>query len=167
MADEILNRVANSKLKVIDLEDLYLEGSRVLLDVKEWLYEGLVLREKEFRAYVKSHDWSQYENKYIAVICSSDAIIPAWAYMLVALELQPYAKYTVLGSLRDLEIALYQNSINEFDISPYKDRPVIIKGCTKKQIPEAAYIMISNKIKPIVKSIMFGEACSSVPLYKR
>lgn len=167
MADEIINRIANSKLAVIDLEDYYLEGDRVLLDIKDWLYEALVLREKEFRAYVKSHDWSKYHDKYIAIVCSSDAIVPAWAYMLIAIALQPYAKHTVLGNLKDLEIALYQEIVNNLEVSIYKDRPVIIKGCSKKQIPDAAYIMISNKVKPIARSIMFGEACSSVPLFKR
>ncbi len=167
MADDIINRVANSKLMVIDLEDYYPEGDRVLFDIKDWLYEEFVLREKEFRTYVKSHDWSQYKDQYVAIVCSSDAIIPAWAYMLIAIELQSFAKYTVLGGLNDLEIALYQNIINNLDISTYKDKPVIIKGCSKKQIPDAVYIIISNKIKTVAKSIMFGEACSSVPLFKR
>jgi len=167
MKDEIINRVANSKLMVIDLEDYYPEGTRVLFDIKEWLYEEFVLREKEFRAYVKVHDWSQYTGQYVAITCSSDAIVPAWAYMLIALELQSYAKYTVLGNLEDLEKAIYQEIINKLDISIYKDSPVIIKGCSKKQIPDAVYIMISNRIKTVSKSIMFGEACSSVPLYKR
>ena len=167
MADEIINRVANSKLMVIDLEDYYPEGKRVLFDIKPWLYEEFVLREKEFRAYVKGHDWSQYENQYIAITCSSEAIIPAWAYMLVAIALEPFAKHTVLGDLKDLEIALYQNIINNLELSAYQDKPVIIKGCSTKQIPDAVYIMISNKLKTIARSIMFGEACSSVPLYKR
>ncbi|MGJ5642744.1 DUF2480 family protein [Formosa sp. S-31] len=167
MADEIINRVANSKLKVLDLEDYYPSGTRVLLDIKDWLLEGLVLREKDFRETVKAHDWSQYQNAYLAVTCSSDAIVPPWAYMLITTEAEAFAKQIVLGNLEQLETAIYQDLISKLDLSEYKDAPVIIKGCSKKPVPESAYVMITRKIKPLAKSIMFGEACSSVPLYKR
>ncbi|MFB9051784.1 DUF2480 family protein [Formosa undariae] len=167
MAEDILNRVANSKLKVLDLEDYYPSGSRILFDIKDWLTEGLVLRELDFRAQVASHDWEQYQNTYVALTCSTDAIVPAWAYMLITLELEPYVEKVNLGSLKDLETSIYQDIINDLDVSEYKDAPVIIKGCSKKPVPESAYVMISNKIRPIARSIMFGEACSSVPLYKR
>ncbi|MHA7942680.1 DUF2480 family protein [Formosa sp. 3Alg 14/1] len=167
MAADIINRVANSKLKVLDLEDYYPSGSRILLDIKDWLAEGLVLRELDFRAHVASHNWEQYQNTYVALTCSTDAIVPAWAYMLITLELEPYAEKVNLGTLNELETSIYQDIINDLDVSEFKDAPVIIKGCSKKPVPESAYVMISNKIRPIARSIMFGEACSSVPLYKR
>lgn len=166
MADEIINRVASSKLKTIDLEDFYPDGKRILIDLKDWLYEGLVLREKDFRNALKSHDWSLYNNAYVAVNCSTDAIIPAWAFMLISVYLEPHAKIVVIGDLNDLETSLYQRIIHEMDVSEFKDLPVIIKGCANKPVPTAAYVMITNKLRPIAKSIMYGEACSSVPLYK-
>ncbi len=167
MAEEIINRVANSKLKVIDLEDYYPNGQRILFDIKDWLLEGLVLREKEFRAHVAEHDWSQYNNCYVALHCSTDAIVPDWAYMLISLELQNYSKLTVIGTLEDLESLIYSSIIAELDLGVYQDMPVIIKGCSNKPVPANALVLLSQKLKPIAKSIMFGEACSSVPLFKR
>lgn len=167
MADEIVNRVAQSKLKTFDLEELYPSGKRVVLDIKDWLYEGVILREKEFRAILENHDWERYKNAYVALTCSTEAIIPGWAYMLIATKLQPFAIKTIVGSLEDLETCLYQSIIDSLDISAYKDKSVIIKGCSNKPVPANAYIMLTNKLQPIVKSIMYGEACSSVPLYKK
>lgn len=167
MADEILNRVANSKLKVIDLEDYYPEGKRVLFDIKDWLLEGLVLREKDFRNYVSEHNWSQYQDSYIALYCSTDAIVPDWAYMLITIQLQDIAKFTVIGTLDQLESILYTSIISNLDVSIYQDMPVIIKGCSHKPVPANAFVFLSQRLKPIAKSIMFGEACSSVPLYKK
>lgn len=167
MEGEIINRVANSKLKVIDLEDYYPKGERILFDITDWLLEGLVLREKEFRAYVAEHNWSQYQDSYVALHCSTDAIVPDWAYMLISIELQAYAKLSVIGKLDDLESILYADIISNLDVSEFKDLPVIIKGCSNKPVPPNALILLSQKIKPIAKSIMFGEACSSVPLYKK
>lgn len=167
MAEEIINRVANSKLKVIDLEDYYPNGKRILFDIKDWLLEGFVLREKEFRAHVAEHDWSQYNNCYVALHCSTDAIVPDWAYMLISLELQNYSKLTVIGTLEDLESLIYSSIIAELDLGVYQDMPVIIKGCSNKPVPANALVLLSQKLKPIAKSIMFGEACSSVPLFKR
>jgi hypothetical protein len=167
MAEEIVNRVANSKLKVIDLEDYYPEGKRVAFDIKDWLLEGLVLREKEFRQYVSEHNWSQYQDSYVALYCSTDAIVPDWAYMLISVQLEDISKLTVIGSLEHLESILYTSIISEMDISMYQDMPVIIKGCSNKPVPSNALVLLSQKLKPIARSIMFGEACSSVPLYKR
>ncbi|MEO1030762.1 MAG: DUF2480 family protein [Bacteroidota bacterium] len=167
MAEEIINRVANSKLKVIDLEDFYPEGKRALFDIKDWLFEGLVLREKEFRASVSAHDWSQYKDAYISLYCSTDAIVPDWAYMLITMQLEGVSKLTVIGSLEHLESILYASIISDLDLSIYQDMPVIIKGCSHKPVPANALVLLSQKLKPIAKSIMFGEACSSVPLYKR
>ena len=167
MAEEIINRVANSKLKVIDLEDFYPKGKRILFDIKDWLLEGLVLREKEFRAHVAEYDCSQYKDCYVALHCSTDAIVPDWAYMLISLELEEFSKMTVIGSLDLLESIIYTTIISELDLSIYQDMPVIIKGCSNKPVPANALVLLSQKLKPIAKSIMFGEACSAVPLFKR
>lgn len=167
MADEIINRVANSSLVTLDLEDYYPEGERVVFDIKDWLYEELVLIEKNFRQHIKTHDWSIYNNKFVALTCSTDAIVPAWAFMLISLELEAYAKKTTIGDLEQLESSIYQDIINTIDTSNLVNKPVIIKGCAKKPIPVNAFIMLANKIKPFAKSIMYGEACSSVPLYKK
>ncbi len=167
MADEIINRVANSKLKVIDLEGYYPNGKRVQFDITDWLLEGLVLREKEFRVSVAEQDWSQYQDCYVALYCSTDAIVPDWAYMLISVQLQEYSKLTVIGSLNHLESIIYTSIISELDLSIYKDLPVIIKGCSHKPVPTNALVLLSQRLRPIAKSIMFGEACSSVPLFKR
>lgn len=167
MAEEIVNRVAESKLVTFNLEDFYREGERVLFDVKDWLLEGFVLREKDFREQAKNHDWSKYEGKFIALTCSSDAIIPAWAFMLIATYLQPYAKKVVTGNLETLETVLYAETLQNLDVSGLKDKPVIVKGCAHKPVPKNAYLLLIEKLQPVVKSLMYGEACSSVPLYKK
>ena len=166
MKDEIINRVANSTLVTINLEDFYPEGQRILFDIKDWLYEGLVLREKEFRQEVNSHDWKQYQDNYVALTCSTDAIIPAWAYMLLSTQLEPYAVKVAIGNLDLLETSIYQDIINKLDVSEFKDKPIIIKGCSNKPVPTNAYVMLTSVLKPLAKSIMYGEACSSVPLFK-
>jgi hypothetical protein len=167
MEKEIINRVAQSQLKTIDLEDYYPIGERIFLDIQEWLYEGLVLREKEFRASVAEHDWNQYQDKYVAVDCTTDAIIPGWAYMLIITHLQPHAKKVVQGNLEVLETSIYQTIIENLDVSTYTGKPVIIKGCTNKPVPPNAYLWITAKLMSVAKSVMYGEACSSVPLYKK
>lgn len=167
MADEIINRVANSKLVTIDLEDFYPEGKRVLFDIKDWLFEGFVLREKDFRQQVSEFDWSQYQDCYIALTCSTDAIVPGWAYMLLSINLEPYTNKVIIGDLEQLETSIYQDIINNLDISAHEGKPIIVKGCSNKPVPQNAYIMLSNKLKTVAKSIMYGEACSSVPLYKK
>ena len=167
MTDEIINKVANSRLKVIDLEDFYPDGKRVTFDIKNWLLGGLVLREKDFRNYVSEHNWSQYQDNYVALYCSTDAIVPDWAYMLIAVQLQNIARLSVIGNLEHLESIIYSQIISGLDTSDYADAPVIIKGCSNKPVPANALVLLSQRLKPIAKSIMFGEACSSVPLYKR
>ncbi len=167
MAEEIINRVTNSKLKTFDLEEIYPEGKRVVFDVKDWLFQELILKEKDFRASVKNHDWSQYKNSFVAITCSVDAIIPSWAFMLVASELTPFANKVVIGDLELLETVLYQELIGFLDLRDFAEKPVIIKGCADKPIPNTAYAFLIEKLQPIVKSIMFGEACSTVPLYKQ
>lgn len=165
--EEILNRVANSKLMILDLEDYYPAGPRVLFDIKEWLLEGLVLREKDFRESAKTHNWSQYQDTYVALTCSSDAIVPGWAYMLLTTYLSPFAKRVSVGDLETLESILYTEIIANLNLSEYQDLPVIVKGCSRKPVPGNAYIQIIEKLQPIARSIMYGEACSAVPLYKK
>lgn len=167
MAEEIVNRVSNSKLVTFNLEDLYSQGERVLFDIKDWLFEGFVLREKDFRAAVKAHDWSQYSDKYVALTCSTDAIIPGWAYMLVSTYLSPIAKKVVIGDFEMLETILYTEILKDLDVSQYEGLPVIIKGCSRRPVPQNAYLQVINKLQPVAKSIMYGEACSSVPLFKK
>jgi hypothetical protein len=165
--EPILNRVAQSKLVTFNLEDYYPEGQRMLLDIKDWLYEGFILREKEFRSQLAEHDWTQYKNAFVALYCSSDAIVPGWAYMLITTKLRPYAQKTLQGDLEQLETSIYQSVIEKLDVSEFKDRLVIIKGCTNKPVPPNAYLLITQKLQPVVKSLMYGEACSSVPLFKK
>ncbi len=165
--DEIINKVANSVLEVFDLEDYYPTGIRTQIDISQWLLEGFLLKEKDFREALKTYDWKQYENHYVAINCSTDAIIPAWASVLVTVYLSPFAKKVVIGNLSDLETALYQEIIPTLDFSQYQDKPVILKGCSKKPVPENAYIMAIQKLQPLAKSIMYGEACSAVPLFKK
>ena len=166
MSGEIVNRVANSSLVTFNLEDFYPSGKRVLFDIKDWLFHGLVLKEKDFRNHVKTHDWSIYKDTYVALTCSTDAIIPAWAFMLITIELEAFAKKVSVGNLEHLESLIYQDIINSIDIKEYKNKPIIVKGCSNKPIPVNAYVMIVRKLKSVAKSIMYGEACSSVPLYK-
>ena len=164
---EIVNRVAQGKLVTLDLEEYYPQGSRLQIDIKDWLFESLILKEKEFRNQIASHNWEQYKDAYVALNCSSDAIIPGWAFMLISTKLQPYAKKVVLGSLEDLETTVFQSIIENLEVSDFKDKPVIIKGCSNKPIPPNAYLWATIKLQSVAKSIMYGEACSSVPLYKR
>jgi len=167
MEEEIVNRVANSALVTIDLEEYYIEGQRITLDISPWLHEGIILREKEFRSFVKALDTSIYSNSFVAVHCSTDAIIPGWAYMLVSLRLTETANKVIVGSLVDLETVIFTELIDKIDLTPYANKPVIIKGCANKPIPENAFVLLAQKLRPIAKSIMYGEACSSVPLFKR
>ncbi|HEY4540122.1 MAG TPA: DUF2480 family protein [Faecalibacter sp.] len=166
MADEIINKVANSSLITIDLEDFYPDGPRVIFDLKDWLYEEIILREKDFRQNLKEHDWTQYEGKYVAMTCTADAIVPSWAYLLVATYLQPVAKRVVHGTLAELDQMLYTEIIKDLPIEEYQDGKIIVKGCSKKPVPDSAYIQLIEKLQPIANSLMFGEACSTVPLYK-
>lgn len=166
MSNEIVNRVANSQLKTIDLEELYPNGQRITLDIKQWLFHELILKENDFRDQLQNFDWSQFNNSYVALNCSSDAIIPSWAFMLISTYLIN-AKKVVVGNLEALETAIFTEVIEKLNTSEYLNKPVIIKGCAQKPIPATAYIQLINKLQPVAKSIMFGEACSTVPLYKK
>lgn len=166
MAEEIINRIANSSLKTIDLEDYYPEGNRIVIDIKDWLFQELILREKDFRASVANHNWEQYQDSYIALTCTSDAIIPSWAYLLITTQLNKIAKKVVVGNLNLLETVIFDEVIQQLDITEFTNKPIIIKGCTNKPVPASAYTLLIGKIQPITKSVMYGEACSTVPLYK-
>lgn len=167
MEGEIVNRVAKSPLITINLEDFYPEGKRIGLDIASWLWQGMVLKEKDFRDTLASLDTQPYVDAYVYIYCSSDAIIPAWAYTLVGLKLNDVAKKAVIGNQEDLETILFTEIIQMLEVSEYKDKPLIIKGCTNKPVPENAYLLVAQKLKPVAKSIMYGEACSAVPLFKK
>ncbi len=162
----IVNKVANSKLVTINLEDFYPIGERVLFDIKDWLHQGIVLKEKDFRESVKNHDWSNYKDNFVALYCSTDAIIPSWAYLLITTKLAPFTKRVVVGNLEKIETILFSEIIDKLDVSVYKEKLILVKGCSDAKIPESAYVQLIEKLIPVASSIMYGEACSSVPLFK-
>jgi hypothetical protein len=165
--NEIVNRVANSNLITFDLEEYYQPGERVLLDIKDQLFQGIILKEKDFREYIRLHDWSSYKDKYVAITCSEDAIIPTWAYMLLTSSLQPFASKIVFGSLEDLENKIYLDKLSQIDWSKFAQAKVVIKGCSKVPVPLSAYVEATQRMRPYAQSIMFGEACSTVPVFKK
>ncbi len=165
--DPILNRVASSGLSTLELENFYHPGERVLYDLKDNLYQELLLREKDFREFLKQHDWAQYQGKNVAVHCSADAIVPVWAYMLLGLHLEPFAHSVVFGDLAALEDALFRDAIATIDVEQYRGARVVIKGCSKHPVPASAYVEIARRLRPVAAAIMYGEPCSTVPLYKK
>ena len=167
MEGEIVNRVAKSKLLTLDLEELYPGGERFGIDLSQWLEEGFVLREAEFRSAVKAHNWEEYREAYVHLFCSTDAIVPAWAYMLVGAYLQPVAREVVVGSRELLETTLFKRRLEALDLDPYRDRPVIVKGCSRLPVPPSAYVWALQKVQEVARTVMYGEACSAVPIYKR
>lgn len=164
--DTIINRVAESGIITIDLKDFYPEAETVVLDIKNYLFKGLILKEKEFREALKQTDWQQYAGKYIALTNTTDAIIPMWAYMLIVSYLQPVARDIVFGSEKEALQAMMLNNIAAIDAGEYAGKRVVIKGCGDVVLPESAYIAITQKLQPVVKSLMYGEPCSTVPVYK-
>jgi hypothetical protein len=167
MSEEIVNRVAQSGIVTFDLEDLYIQGERVTIDLKENLYMGMVLREKDFRDFVKTEEWEKYRDKFVSVTCTEDAIIPTWAYMLVASRLAGIARKTVFGGPEALETALFQERLSSINSEDFRDKKVVVKGCSKFPVPVSAYVLITEKFTPVVSSLMFGEPCSTVPVYKK
>jgi hypothetical protein len=139
----------------------------VVYDIKDNLFQEMILREKDFRAFVKNHDWSQYQDKNVAIICSVDAIVPTWAYMLLALQLEPYAHHFVFGDLAALEQSLFQDALGKIDVEEFRDKKVVIKGCGDLPIPEYAYVELTRLLRPVVATMMYGEPCSTVPLFKQ
>jgi hypothetical protein len=164
---EIVNKVANSGLVTLNLEEFYDNSERVVFDVKPLLFQELILRENDIREFVKTHDWSSYQNKLVSICCTADAIVPNWAYMLIAISLQPYAKKVFFGSSDDLEKELFSEAIKKINPHNYQDIRVVIKGCSKINVPVLAYVEVATLLKPFAKSIMYGEPCSTVPLFKK
>jgi hypothetical protein len=165
--ENFINKVAQSGLLTLDPAAFYPQGERVVYDIKDNLFMELILKEKDFREFVKTHDWAQYQDKYVAVTCSADAIVPAWAYMLLANRLAPYAKEVVFGDAEVLETVLFVKSITGLDVEQYRDQRIVIKGCGDIPVPVSAYVELTKRLTPVVKSLMFGEPCSTVPIYKK
>ena len=166
---EIVNKVKQSnKLVTLDLQKYFDETPILEFDLKEFLYEGLILKEQEFRTRLEEHNWEQYTDKYLTVFCSTDAIISKWAYMLVAQHAAPYAKDVFKGGKEAFLFELYRRKLEEVNWEDYKDKFVILKGCSSKEkpVPESVYLFATNKLLPHVKKLMYGEACSNVPVYR-
>lgn len=167
MQGEIRNKVAESSLITFDLEEYYDQSPRALFDIKDNLYQELVLKEKDFREFVKVNDWSKYKGQHVAIHCSVDAIVPTWAFMLLSAVIEPHAKSVVFGDLSHLENSLFQEALAKIDLKKFEEEKVIIKGCGRFPVPEFAYVEITRLLKPMVSSLMYGEACSAVPIYKK
>lgn len=165
--DAIVNKVAESGIITLDLAQYLPAEPVVVFDIKPYLFMEMILKEKDFRASLLSHDWAQYDGKHVAVVCSADAIIPVWAYMLVATYLQPVAKSVFLGTENELKSSYAISNINSLDTSEYLDKRVVIKGCGDTEIPSGAYLAITQRLRPVVKSLMYGEPCSTVPVFKK
>ena len=165
--DNIINRVSESALINFDLEEFYPKEEKISFDLKDYLFMSLILKEKDFREALKNLDWTTYQNKNVAVFCSADAIIPVWAYMLVGVYLAPVAKRFYFCRQEELDDMIFKEEIAALDITPYKDQRIIIKGCSDKPVPVSAYLEITRKLRPVAKSLMYGEACSNVPLFKQ
>jgi len=166
MDKPIVNRVSNSPLITINLEKIRFEGTRCFFDLKNILDKGVILRENKIRDYVKNHDWTQYSSQFVAVGCSSEAILPSWSKLLIAASLKSYARKIVIGDLEQLETVLFESAINQLDFTKYNNKSIIIKGCSDPSIPDSAYGFLINKLQGVAKKISYGEACSSVPLWK-
>ena len=167
MEETFVNKVADSGLITFDLEEYYPKGEIKIFDLKDFLFMGLMLKEKDYRAALQSTDWEVYKDKYVAILCSADVIIPMWANMLAASYLQPITKDVVFGDEKKLIETILIKKINEVKGEDYTDKRVVVKGCGDVTIPESAYVEITNKLRPFVKSIMYGEPCSTVPIYKK
>ena len=167
MENAIENKVAQSGLIQLDLETIRIPGERIFFDIRPLLFMDLVLKEKDFRAFLGDHAWNQYQGKHVAISCSSDAIIPTWAYMLVSTQMSPFASTIVYGNLADLEKELFAKSLLVLNLDTYRDGRVVVKGCSKEAVPMDAYVKLTTLLQPIVKSLFFGEPCSTVPIYKK
>lgn len=167
MEGKIVNKVANSKLEIFDLEDYFPTEEVCSVDISQFLFEGFILKEKEFRDQLKNFNWEQFKDKYVAIFCSTDAILPAWTYALISSCLYSNSISSIQGSVKEMLISIYSKKLDSIDFSVYNDLPVILKGCSKKQVPQEIYVLATQKLIPFAKSIMFGEACSAVPLFKR
>lgn len=164
---ELVNRVAQSGIITFNLEDYYPKGEIIAFDLKDYLFHGLILKEKDFRESLKAHDWTQYTGKNLAVFCSTDAIIPVWAYQLVAIAAEPFANNIVCGTAEEFLIIHYYQTLAQLDYEPYRNQRMVIKGCSNKPVPPAAYTELARRLRPVAASLMYGEPCSTVPLYKK
>ncbi|MCC6690219.1 MAG: DUF2480 family protein [Bacteroidia bacterium] len=164
---EIINKVAQSGLVEFNLEDYYPKGDRILFDIKAHLFQEIILREKDFREFVKNENWNKYENKFVAITCTADAVVPTWAYMLLATALKPFVKKIVFGDLKLLETILFHEALSKINPNDYSGKRVVIKGCSKLPVPQSAYVELTGILRPVAQSIMYGEACSTVPIYKK
>lgn len=167
MEEQIVNRVANSKLVSLDLEDFFVRDNKMTYDIADQLYKGLILREKDFRQHVKENDWSQYEGKFVAITCTADAIVPTWAYMLVAANITPYASELIFGTAEELDRFLIAQKLRQIDPAKFQDAKVVIKGCGDLDLSAYAYVEAVKILQPVCTSIMYGEPCSTVPVYKK
>ena len=167
MEDVIVNKVAESGLITLDLEEYYPKEETAVFDLKDHLFMGLILKEKDYREALKNLDLTKYQNKFVCITCSADAVIPMWAYMLAATYLQPVANDVVFGNEDFLHKTLFLKNLSAINVNDYADKRVVIKGCGDKSISETAYVEITKLLRPVVKSIMYGEPCSTVPIYKK
>lgn len=167
MENTITNKVASSSILTFDLEDIYPQGKRMTYDIKQNLFQELLLREKDFREFVKTHDWTQYRDAFVHITCSVDAIVPTWAFMVVMSHIEPYAKKVIVGTKDELERVIFEEVLEKVDWQVFHDQKVVVKGCSNYAIPHAVYAEATRRLAPIAKLVMFGEACSSVPVYKK
>lgn len=167
MSEPIINKVAESGLITLDLEQYFPKGETAVFDLKDYLFMGMILKEKDYREALKAKDWSGYKDKNVALVCTADAIIPVWAWMLAATYLQPVAKELVMGDEKELHKTLFIKNLSAVNVNEFEDKRVVIKGCGETPIPDYVYMEITRLLRPVVKSIMYGEPCSTVPVYKR
>lgn len=167
MEETIVNRVAGSGIITLNLEQYLHPGKRMEIDVKDTLFMGLILKEKDFRDWIKNHDWEQYRDANVYIHCSADAIIPTWAYMLIAAKLSGIANFYLFGNAEALDAALFIKALSQVQPEEYHDKRVVIKGCGDQYVSPAAYVEITRMLQPYVKSLMFGEPCSTVPVFKK
>ncbi len=167
MEDLIINKVKESGLVTLDLEKFYPKEEIVLFDLKNYLFMELILKEKDYREALKNMDWSIYQNKNVAITCSTDAIIPLWAYVLAVSYLQPFVKDIIFGTEKEVFNMLFLKNVEQLNAKEFEGKRIVIKGCGDKKIPESAYVAVTKILRPVAKSIMYGEACSTVPIFKR
>jgi hypothetical protein len=167
MSEPFINKVADSGLITLDLEKWYPREETAVFDIKDYLFMGMILKEKDFREALKAKDWTIYQDKNVALTCSVDAIIPVWAYMLVAANLQPFANEIVMGDEKELHKTIFLKNLSAIDVQEFDDKRVVIKGCGETPIADYVYMEITKLLRPVAKSIMYGEPCSTVPVFKK
>ena len=167
MVENIINRVQKSGIITIDLDDVNIPDNLFEIDIKNWLHDELFLKEKEYRNNIINHDWSKYKNGYVFIHCSSDAIIPTWAYMLISSKIEEVTDKVVIGDLKKIYDLIFNEYLSDLDFTKFTNKSVIVKGCSREIIPLSAYHTLTTKLKPFAKSIMYGEACSAVPVFKK